>query len=860
MRFLNAHVARSTLLATVCLALTQCVRPATAVVFVVETDLDHARPIGITARLGADLRATSMRSLQFSRGIATHGIQTEFPMSFTVLPQTDAPRDSSVVVWLDVDIPPSAGSTTPLRFTRTVRVRFTPNQTTQTRVFLSIRCGQPATGCPPGETNCTLARLCELQDRTCGNNAECVMPDAPTTVFDPDASIASDASHTMDTMDTGPSPDVVEPMDVTEASAPDASIGIDADAEASVPMDTVCVPNCAGRMCGDDGCGGTCGTCGPRANSAQVCNPSGQCAYTCNPEFGNCDGNAANGCEASLNTASNCGACGTACSGAAPMCDAMANRCVSGCATGQSRCGMACVDTQSDLSHCGACGMPCAARANSAVTCGTGACRYTCNAGFGDCDGNPANGCEASLNTASNCGACGTACSGATPVCDGARGVCASGCTAGQTRCGMSCVDTQNTLAHCGACGNACASTANAVASCAMGACGSSCNAGFGNCDGNAANGCETTLTSITHCGACGRTCSYANGTAACSAGTCALASCQTGFGNCDGNPANGCETALNTTSNCGACGSACTIANGTGTCGSGTCQVASCNAGFGNCDGNPANGCETALNSTSNCGVCGRSCSYANGNAACSAGTCALASCQAGWGNCDSNPANGCEAPLNSTSNCGACGSTCTIANGTGTCGAGTCQVGGCNTSFANCDSNPANGCEVNTNTNTSHCNGCGLTCPAIFNASPTCAAGTCGFTCNAGLGDCDGSPVNGCEAMLNTTSNCGACGTVCGATYICNGTSCVCPAGQAACGAACGPIPGTACARTCYTGSTWMCTAGTLFCGGGTPVTNGTSCGAADGRICTNGSCGCPAGQCYRCGECQGCTGPCQ
>lgn len=24
-----------------------------------------------------------------------------------------------------------------------------------------------------------------------------------------------------------------------------------------------CAPNCAGKSCGDDGCGGTCGTCGP---------------------------------------------------------------------------------------------------------------------------------------------------------------------------------------------------------------------------------------------------------------------------------------------------------------------------------------------------------------------------------------------------------------------------------------------------------------------------------------------------------------------------------------------------------------------------------------------------------------------
>src|SRR5581483_8192777 len=51
----------------------------------------------------------------------------------------------------------------------------------------------------------------------------------------------------------------------------------------------------------------------------------------------------------------------------------------------------------------------------------------------------------------------------------------------------------------------------------------------------------------------------------------------------------------------------------------------------------------------------------------------------------------------------------------------------------------------------------------------------------CPVGLGDCDGNPANGCEAMLNTPDNCGACGKHCqqlggsnacilvGASYVC-------------------------------------------------------------------------------------------
>jgi hypothetical protein len=38
------------------------------------------------------------------------------------------------------------------------------------------------------------------------------------------------------------------------------------------PREASCTPDCAGRACGDDGCGGTCGSCGGGA-----CDPDGQC-------------------------------------------------------------------------------------------------------------------------------------------------------------------------------------------------------------------------------------------------------------------------------------------------------------------------------------------------------------------------------------------------------------------------------------------------------------------------------------------------------------------------------------------------------------------------------------------------------
>src|SRR6185369_4261365 len=132
-----------------------------------------------------------------------------------------------------------------------------------------------------------------------------------------------------------------------------------------------------------------------------------------------------------------------------------------------------------------------------------------------------------------------------------------------------------------------------------------------------------TSLKTLSSCGACGVACDFANATESCSTGTCQLVACNAGFGNCDGNAANGCETALTTTTNCGTCGNACSASNGTAACTSGACTI-SCTTGFGNCDGLVSNGCETNLNtSISNCATCGNVCSFANASATCFGGVC---------------------------------------------------------------------------------------------------------------------------------------------------------------------------------------------------------------------------------------------
>ncbi|MEO6712349.1 MAG: protoporphyrinogen oxidase, partial [Mycobacteriales bacterium] len=97
----------------------------------------------------------------------------------------------------------------------------------------------------------------------------------------------------------------------------------------------------------------------------------------------------------------------------------------------------------------------------------------------------------------------------------------------------------------CGACGVGCTLPAAATTSCTTGTCKvTTCNPGAGNCNGSDADGCETnTTTSLSHCGGCGVPCSAPNGTPSCSGSTCSISSCNAGFGNCNGSVADGCET-----------------------------------------------------------------------------------------------------------------------------------------------------------------------------------------------------------------------------------------------------------------------------------------------------------------------------
>lgn len=148
------------------------------------------------------------------------------------------------------------------------------------------------------------------------------------------------------------------------------------------------------------------------------------------------------------------------------------------------------------------------------------------------------------------------------------------------------------------------------------------CTVGRADCDGKTSNGCEVdTLTDPTSCGACGQNCASApNAEPSCAGGQCTF-TCAALAGDCDGDPANGCEMATaDDVLNCGTCKHSCGTTNtSSSVCQSGKCVIA-CTAAWGNCDGDDSNGCETSLGDQKNCGSCGRDCK----DTQCDTGQCA--------------------------------------------------------------------------------------------------------------------------------------------------------------------------------------------------------------------------------------------
>jgi hypothetical protein len=96
--------------------------------------------------------------------------------------------------------------------------------------------------------------------------------------------------------------------------------------------------------------------------------------------------------------------------------------------------------------------------------------------------------------------------------------------------------------------------------------------------------------------------CALAHASAACLDGRCAIGDCDSGFGDCDLDAATGCEADLAAdAAHCGACGNACSFPNASAQCASGSCVMGGCARSFADCDGIEANGCEVQNSGYSN-------------------------------------------------------------------------------------------------------------------------------------------------------------------------------------------------------------------------------------------------------------------
>jgi hypothetical protein len=317
-----------------------------------------------------------------------------------------------------------------------------------------------------------------------------------------------------------------------------------------------------------------------------------------------------------------------------------------------------------------------------------------------------------------------------------------------------------------------------------------SCSGTFRDCDGDPKTGCEVNVaTSAGNCGACGENCNvkYAHATATCSASVCSAPLCNGGYGDCNLNPADGCESNVTADpSNCGGCGNVCSTSGSahvsSNACVSGQCDP-KCSPSFLTCDNNKLNGCEADSSmDRNNCGACGSVCSTAaaahvTANA-CSGGDC-NPTCSPPWGDCDGNGNNGCEVDTSTTrTSCGGCGAgfVCDISAAahvaSNDCTGSTCHPV-CSGTYKDCDSSRFNGCEKDVSGDKNNCGACGTVCLTQNATATSCASSTCNPTCSPGWGKC-ATPQLGCVTPLGTTSNCRQCGEACTSPNVfCDSTS---------------------------------------------------------------------------------------
>ncbi|MFI5298457.1 MAG: hypothetical protein ACHREM_10185, partial [Polyangiales bacterium] len=559
------------------------------------------------------------------------------------------------------------------------------------------------------------------------------------------------------------------------------------------------------------------------ANAGSQCS-KGVCQYLgCDPGYVDCNLSLSDGCEAAVQTdPKNCGGCGNTCSytNGVPICV------VGSCALGSCNANFQNCDgstangcesyAPTDIANCGACGNNCAKDyPHSKVDCQASACvDLGCDFGYFDKDGDPTNGCEYGdptlllqlcvLNKGGPTGVCVTP-----PILD--FGSLAPGDTALRryryTNIAADDITVDNVsiasaafspaplkylfdsgtgtyaplpvtlpiVLHPGdalyfevtlnagtASGTIPATQVQANAHMlsepqvtlvvSMQGNELGCPAGTSHCSATG-SACETNISGdVNNCGGCGITCSAANASVSCVGGICQMGACAPGFADCNLLAADGCEVNLKTNGlNCGTCGNICTGNNAAEACVAGSCSVTACTAPWADCNGLASDGCETdTSSSTNNCSACADKCAPANAAGACVTSACTIGTCNPGYQDCDTNPVNGCEInTAGDASNCGTCGNLCTYPNAGALCTAGVCGLGACNAGFQNCNAIASDGCEDYVPSDPLNCGACGHDCNTVYpHSNVGCGSSSCTWTsCAAGYLDKNGSLTDGCE-----------------------------------------------------------------------------------------------------------------